>query len=88
MGGEERQVLDSITEMSWIVASEGIYYYFDFAVEPGAPKLVKFYSFRTKRSMNWVPWSHPFRQQTTQASRSVRMAVGSCTHQSRMLART
>ena len=45
-GGEERQVLDSITEMNWTVAQTGIYY-FDFAVDPGARKLVKFYSFKT-----------------------------------------
>ena len=45
-GGEERQVLDSITEMNWTVAHTGIYY-FDFAVDPGARKLVKFYSFKT-----------------------------------------
>jgi Tol biopolymer transport system component len=48
-GGEERQVLDSITGMNWTVASEGIYY-FDFAGEPGAPKLVRFYSFKTGKT--------------------------------------
>ena len=50
-GGEERQVLDSITGMNlnWTVAPQGIYY-FDFAVEPGRPKLVKFYSFETRRT--------------------------------------
>ena len=47
-GGEERQILDSITEMNWTVTPTGIYY-FDFAVEPGLPKLVKFYSFATKK---------------------------------------
>jgi Tol biopolymer transport system component len=45
-GGEETQVLDSITEMNWTVTAKGIYY-LDFAVEPGQPKLVKFYSFKT-----------------------------------------
>ena len=45
-GGEERQVLDSITAMNWSVASGGIYY-FDFAVESSAPKPVMFYSFET-----------------------------------------
>ena len=47
-GGEERQVLSSIAGMNWTVATEGIYY-FDFAVEPGAPKSVKFYRFRTNK---------------------------------------
>jgi WD40-like Beta Propeller Repeat len=36
-GGEERQVLDSITGMNWTVASRGIYYLVS-AVEPGAPQ--------------------------------------------------
>jgi Tol biopolymer transport system component len=47
-GGEERRVVDSIAAMNfnWTVATHGIYY-FDFAVKPGAPKLVKFYSFTT-----------------------------------------
>jgi Tol biopolymer transport system component len=48
-GGEEHQVLDSITGMNWTVASDGIYY-FDFAVDPGARKLVKFYSFKTSKT--------------------------------------
>jgi Tol biopolymer transport system component len=47
-GGEEGRVLDSITGHNWSVASKGIYY-FDFAVPPGAPKLVKFYSFETSK---------------------------------------
>ena len=47
-GGEERQVLDSITEMNWTVAQTGIYY-FDFAVVPGARKPVKFYSLKTRK---------------------------------------
>jgi hypothetical protein len=47
-GGEERQILDSITEGNWTVTKTGIYY-FDFAVEPGQPKLVKFYSFKTRK---------------------------------------
>jgi Tol biopolymer transport system component len=46
-GGEERRLLDSITEANWTVTSKGIYY-FDFAVAPNAPKLVKFYSFKTE----------------------------------------
>jgi Tol biopolymer transport system component len=45
-GGEERQVLDSITAMNWTVASEGIYYLVS-AVETGAPNLVRFYRFKT-----------------------------------------
>ena len=47
-GGEERKVLDSIVPLNfnWTVATHGVYY-FDFAVKPGAPKLVKFYSFTT-----------------------------------------
>jgi Tol biopolymer transport system component len=47
-GGEERRVLDSIAPMNfnWTVAAHGIYY-FDFAVKAGAPKQVKFYSFKT-----------------------------------------
>jgi Tol biopolymer transport system component len=48
-GGEERQVLDSITGMNWTVASEGIYYLVS-AVEPGARHLVQFYSFKTGKS--------------------------------------
>ena len=45
-GGEERRVLELITGHNWSVTSTGIYY-FDFAVPPGSPKLVKFYSFET-----------------------------------------
>jgi Tol biopolymer transport system component len=45
-GGEERRVLDSIMGHNWSVTSTGIYY-FDFAVPPASPKLVKFYSFET-----------------------------------------
>jgi Tol biopolymer transport system component len=45
-GGEERRVLDSVGERNWTVAPKGIYY-FDFAVAPGAPKLVRFYRFQT-----------------------------------------
>jgi Tol biopolymer transport system component len=48
-GGEERQVLDSITGMNWTVASGGIYYLVS-AVEPGAPNLVQFYSFKTGKT--------------------------------------
>ena len=48
-GGEERQVLDSITETNWTVAREGIYY-FDFGVNPDARKLLKFYSFKTGKT--------------------------------------
>src|SRR5262249_29780394 len=40
-GGEERQILDSTIATNWTVTSKGIYY-LDFAVEPDAPKLVKF----------------------------------------------
>jgi Tol biopolymer transport system component len=48
-GGEERQVLDftvSEKNRNWTVAKHGIYF-FDFEVPPGAPKLVKFYSFKS-----------------------------------------
>jgi Tol biopolymer transport system component len=45
-GGEERQVLDSITGHNWTVTPRGIYY-LDFAVAPDAPKLVKLYNFQT-----------------------------------------
>jgi hypothetical protein len=47
-GGEERKVLDSVAPLNfnWTVAARGIYY-FDFAAKPGAPKPVKFYSFKT-----------------------------------------
>lgn len=48
-GGPERQVLDSVTAQNWTVASQGIYY-IDFAVEPGAPKGVWFYSFQTSKT--------------------------------------
>jgi Tol biopolymer transport system component len=48
-GGEERQVLDSITGANWTVTSKGIYY-IDFAVAPDQPKLVKFYSFKTRNT--------------------------------------
>jgi Tol biopolymer transport system component len=45
-GGEERVVLESVAGLNWTVRPTGIYY-FDFAVPPGAPKLLNFYSFRT-----------------------------------------
>jgi Tol biopolymer transport system component len=48
-GGEERQVLDSTVSeknRNWTVAKHGVYF-FDFQVPPGAPKLVKFYSFKS-----------------------------------------
>jgi Tol biopolymer transport system component len=48
-GGEERQVLNSISEGNWTVGTGGIYY-IDFPQEPGAPKLAKFYSFQSGRS--------------------------------------
>ena len=48
-GGEERQVLNSVLDGNWTVSSGGIYY-FDFPEEPSAPKLVKFYSFKSGRS--------------------------------------
>ena len=48
-GGEERQVLNSISGGNWTVGSRGIYY-FDFPEEPGAPKPVKFYSFQSGKS--------------------------------------
>jgi Tol biopolymer transport system component len=48
-GGEERQILDSITGMNWTVTADGIYY-LDFAVGPAAPKLVKFYTFKTAKT--------------------------------------
>jgi Tol biopolymer transport system component len=48
-GGEERQVLDSITGMNWTVSSEGIYYLVS-AVAPGEPNPVQFYSFKTGKT--------------------------------------
>lgn len=48
-GGAETQVLDSITETNWTLTPTGIYF-FDFAAEPGQPKLLKFYSFKTTRT--------------------------------------
>jgi Tol biopolymer transport system component len=48
-GGEEHQVLDSITGMNWTIASEGIYYLVS-ATESGAPNLVQFYSFKTGKT--------------------------------------
>ena len=48
-GGQERKLLDSITENNWTVALQGIYY-IDFGVQPGAPKLLKFYSFQTEKT--------------------------------------
>jgi Tol biopolymer transport system component len=48
-GGEERQVLNSISAGKWTVGSGGIYY-FDFPEQPGTPKLVKFHSFQSGRS--------------------------------------
>jgi Tol biopolymer transport system component len=48
-GGEERQILDSAVSeknRNWTVAKHGVYF-FDFQVPPGAPKLVKFYSFKS-----------------------------------------
>jgi len=48
-GGEERQVLNSVSGANWAIGSGGIYY-FDFPEEPSAPKLVNFYSFKSGRS--------------------------------------
>lgn len=48
-GGQERKLLDSITENNWTVALDGVYYV-DFGTEPGAPKLLKFYSFQTGKT--------------------------------------
>jgi Tol biopolymer transport system component len=48
-GGQERKLLDSITENHWTVALQGIYY-IDFGTQPGAPKLLKFYSFQTGKT--------------------------------------
>jgi hypothetical protein len=45
-GGEERQVLDSITGMNWTLAEGGVYYLVS-AAEPGARNMVKFYHFKT-----------------------------------------
>jgi Tol biopolymer transport system component len=45
-GGQERRIPVSVAQANWTVTSKGIYY-FDFAVAPGEPKLVKFYSFQT-----------------------------------------
>jgi Tol biopolymer transport system component len=48
-GGQQRLILNSVAGVNWTVTPNGIYY-FDFAVPHGAPKLVKFYSFRAARS--------------------------------------
>jgi Tol biopolymer transport system component len=48
-GGEERQVLDTISGMNWTVASEGIYY-LATATGSRARNLVQFYSFKTGKS--------------------------------------
>ena len=48
-GGEERQVLNSISGDSWTIRPGGIYY-FDYPEDPRAPKLAMFYSFETGRS--------------------------------------
>jgi Tol biopolymer transport system component len=48
-GGQERQVLDSITEMNWTVVPQGIYY-IDFGIEPNAPKSLMFWSSRTGKA--------------------------------------
>jgi Tol biopolymer transport system component len=48
-GGEERQVLDSISGMNWTVSSEGIYYLLP-ATGPGARNSVQFYSFKTAKT--------------------------------------
>ncbi len=48
-GGEERQVLNSISGDGWTIGPRGIYY-FDFLADPRSPKLAMFYSFETGRS--------------------------------------
>jgi len=48
-GGDERQVLDSITGMNWTISSGGIYYLVP-ATGSGARNLVQFYSFKTGTS--------------------------------------
>jgi hypothetical protein len=48
-GGEERQVLDSISGMNWTVSSEGIYYLVP-TTGPGARNSVQFYSFKTGKT--------------------------------------
>jgi Tol biopolymer transport system component len=48
-GGEERRLLDSVGGRNWTVTKNGIYY-FDFTVQPGEAKRVKFYSFRSGKS--------------------------------------
>ena len=48
-GGEERQVLNAIDGVNWAVTSKGIYY-FKLPVAPNAPKLVKFYDFKSGAS--------------------------------------
>jgi len=45
-GGEERQVLGSITGMNWTIVSKGIYYLVP-ATGLGSRNLVQFYSFKT-----------------------------------------
>jgi Tol biopolymer transport system component len=48
-GGEEWQVLNSVSGASWAIGTGGIYY-FEFPEEPSAPKLVKFYGFKSGKS--------------------------------------
>jgi len=48
-GGTERQVLESVTGQNWTVATGGIYF-FDFDVPPEAPKVVRFYNFKTGKT--------------------------------------
>jgi Tol biopolymer transport system component len=49
-GGEEQQILNSISGGNWTVGSGGIYY-FEFPEDPDAPKLAKFYSFKSGKSI-------------------------------------
>jgi Tol biopolymer transport system component len=48
-GGEERQILESVMGRNWTVTPKGIYY-FDPAGTSGAPKAVKFYSFKADKA--------------------------------------
>jgi Tol biopolymer transport system component len=48
-GGAEQQILDSVLGGSWTIGPGGIYY-IEVSTERNASKLVKFYSFETRRS--------------------------------------
>ena len=68
-GGAEQQILNSVVTGSWTMGPGGIYY-FEVSKEPNASKLVKFYSFETRRStqIGTVPSTVPEWYQNTSVS--------------------